>query len=84
MIDIEERRQLRGKVLKFLDELGIAYELYEHPEFCSVADGLDYWKEIHGDVTHCKNLFMRNHKGNRHYLISMKCHKEFDIHGLCV
>ena len=25
---------------------------------------------------------MRNHKGNRHYLISFECHKQMDIHGL--
>lgn len=81
-ITLEERAALRGKVLSFLEANGISYELYEHPEFCSVADGLEYWKEIHGDVIHCKNLFMRNHKGNRHYLISMECHKDFDIHGL--
>ena len=79
---LEERKQLRKKVLDFLEAHDIAYELYEHPEFCSVADGLEYWKEIHGDVIHCKNLFLRNHKGNRHYLISMDCHKEFDIHSL--
>ena len=81
-MDICERQQLRKKVLDFLEAHDIQYELYEHPEFCSVSDGLEYWKEIHGDVTHCKNLFFRNHKGNRHYLVSMECHKDLDIHGL--
>lgn len=77
-----EREELRGKVLHFLEANGIAYELYEHPELFSVAEGLEYWKDIHGDVVHCKNLFFRNHKGNRHYLVSMDCHKDLDIHGL--
>ena len=34
------------------------------------------------DATHCKNLFFRNHKGNRHYLVVLECHKEMDIHAL--
>jgi len=76
-----ERILLRRKVLDFLDENQIPYELYEHPELSSVEECLEYWKDIH-DATHCKNLFFRNHKGNRHYLVSMECHKELDIHGL--
>jgi len=76
-----EREELRRRVLKFLSENGIEYELYEHPELSSIDECLEYWKDIH-DATHCKNLFFRNHKGNRHYLVSMECHKDLDIHGL--
>lgn len=76
-----EREQIRRKVLDFLKDNGISYELYEHPELSSIEECLEYWKDIH-DATHCKNLFFRNHKGNRHYLVSMECHKDLDIHGL--
>ena len=76
-----EREQQRKKVLDFLEAHGIPYELYEHPELSSIEECLEYWKDIH-DATHCKNLFFRNHKGNRHYLVSMECHKDLDIHGL--
>ncbi len=76
-----EREELRKKVLDFLESNGIAYELYEHPELSSITECLEYWKDIH-DAVHCKNLFFRNHKGNRHYLVSLECHKEFDIHSL--
>ncbi|MCQ2064273.1 MAG: prolyl-tRNA synthetase associated domain-containing protein [Bacteroidaceae bacterium] len=76
-----ERESLRKKVLDFLTENGIEYELYTHPELSSIDECLEYWKDIH-DATHCKNLFFRNHKGNRHYLVSMECHKDLDIHGL--
>ena len=41
---------------------------------------MKYWKDF--DSTHCKNLFFRNHKGNRHYLVILECHKQMDIHGL--
>ena len=80
-METEERQQLRKKVLDILEAHGIQYELYEHPELSSIEECLEYWKDIH-DATHCKNLFFRNHKGNRHYLVSMECHKDLDIHGL--
>lgn len=71
---------LRKKVLDFLESNGISYEIYEHPPLFTIEEGLRYWKGI--DCTHCKNLFFRNHKGNRHYLVSMECHKDLDIHSL--
>lgn len=76
------------KVLDFLTASGIAYEIYSHPSLFTIEEALEYWKKIdesHTDgtgPTHCKNLFMRNHKGNRHYLISFECHKDLDIHSL--
>lgn len=63
-----------------MDEHGISYEVHYHPAIFTVEDCLAYWKNI--EATHCKNLFMRNHKGNRHYLISYECHKNLDIHAL--
>ncbi len=68
------------EVLDFLDAQGISYELYRHPPLPTVETALAYWRYI--DSTHCKNLFMRNHKGNRHYLISFECHKNLSIHDL--
>lgn len=66
--------------LAWLDTHEIQYEVYYHPPLFTIEEALAYWKEI--DSTHCKNLFMRNHKGNRHYLISFECHKDLDIHSL--
>ncbi len=68
------------KVRDFLESNGIEYEIYFHPPLFTIAEALEYWKNI--DAVHCKNLFMRNHKGNRHYLISFECHKDLDIHSL--
>lgn len=76
-----ERETLRKKVLDFLEANDIKYEIYEHPALSSIEECLEYWKDIH-DAVHCKNLFFRNHKGNRHYLVSFECHKDLDIHGL--
>ena len=38
------------------------------------------WKYI--DSTHCKNIFLRNHKGNRHYLVILEHSSELGIHDL--
>lgn len=72
-----ERRKL---VLDKLQEWGIEYKLYEHPPLPTIELALEYWKEI--DATHCKNLFFRNHKGNKHYLVIFECHKTLAIHDL--
>lgn len=68
------------KTLSWLDRNGITYEVFYHPALFTIEECLAYWKDI--KATHCKNLFMRNHKGNRHYLISYECHKNLDIHAL--
>lgn len=67
-------------VLSFLEKSGISYEIYTHPPLPTIEIALEYWKTI--SATHCKNLFFRNHKGNRHYLVSFECHKNLDIHSL--
>lgn len=78
--DTADRLARRQKTLDFLEEHGIGYELYTHPPLPTVKAALEYWKDV--DATHCKNLFFRNHKGNRHYLVVLECHKEMDIHAL--
>ncbi len=80
-IDELERGRLRSKVLNFLKANDIDYEMLEHPPLFTIEEALGYWGAM-PDVMHCKNLFFRNHKGNRHYLVSMECHKSLDIHSL--
>jgi Ala-tRNA(Pro) deacylase len=60
---------MRGdpNVYKVLNELGISFDYYEHPPVPTVKEAAIYWKDI--KATHCKNLFFRNHKGNKHYLV---------------
>ena len=74
------REANRKKVLEYLEHLDIPYEIYEHPPLDTIEIALEYWKDI--DATHCKNLFFRNHKGNRHYLVIIKDTTPFDIHSL--
>lgn len=70
----------RKKVFEKLEELEIPFEIYEHPPLDTIEIALDYWKDI--DSMHCKNLFFRNHKGNRHYLVIIKDTTPFSIRSL--
>ncbi|HDO27418.1 MAG TPA: prolyl-tRNA synthetase associated domain-containing protein [Bacteroidetes bacterium] len=70
----------RSKVFEVLDKLNIPYEVFEHPPLNTIEIALKYWKDI--DAMHCKNLFFRNHKGNRHYLVIVKDTAPFSIHSL--
>lgn len=70
----------RMKVFAFLDSHGIEYTWYEHPEAPTIEIASQYW---HQDGSkHCKNLFFRNHKGNRHYLTVFDSSQSLAIHDL--
>ncbi|MDD2289249.1 MAG: prolyl-tRNA synthetase associated domain-containing protein [Bacteroidales bacterium] len=70
----------KDKVLKQLEDWNIAYRLYTHPPLPTAADAIAYWKDI--DAQHCKNLFFRNHKGNRHYLVVFDWKRDLPIHRI--
>jgi Ala-tRNA(Pro) deacylase len=64
-------------VLRALAGLGIAFERFEHPPVFTVEQALEHWAGI--DATHCKNLFLRNKKGDRHYLVVAEHATPIDI-----
>lgn len=78
LIGIDSPRQ--QLVLNFLREHNIPFECYNHPEGKTIEEAKRWWKND-GSV-HCKNIFMRNHKGNQHYLICFHCDHDLDIHDL--
>lgn len=63
-----------------LFKLGISIDYYEHPAAPTIEEAMKYWVDI--EATHCKNLFFRNHKGNRHYLVVLDHRYILDIHDL--
>jgi Ala-tRNA(Pro) deacylase len=67
-------------VIAKLDELGIAYTRHEHPPVATVEAAAEHWAGI--DSTHCKNLFLRNQKGNRHYLVIVEHAKRVDLRAV--
>ena len=73
----DERRK---RVFEWLDAHAIRYTWYEHPEAPTIEIARQYW---HDDGSkHCKNLFFRNHKGDRHYLVCFDCGQSLAIHDL--
>ena len=68
------------RVYEMLDSLGIAYRRYEHPPVFTGEEAALHWKDIDG--TQVKNLFLRNKKGDRHYLVILAVDKEVDLKHL--
>lgn len=71
---------LADPVLSALDGLGIAYDRYEHPPVFNTEDVEKHWRDIPG--TPVKNLFLRNKKGNHHYLVIVGVDKRVDLREL--
>jgi Ala-tRNA(Pro) deacylase len=73
---------MRGdpKLYELFERLGIGFDYYEHPPVPTVEEAALYWKDI--EATHCKNLFFRNHKGNKHYLVILEYSHSLAIRDL--
>ena len=77
---VMEDKSRQERVFDFFEQHGIEYTTYSHPEAPTIEIAKQYW---HDDGSkHCKNLFFRNHKGNRHYLVCFDCECSMAIHDL--
>lgn len=74
-MDVRESR-----VADFLAGLGISCVRHEHPAAATVKEVERYWIDVRG--AHCKNLFLRNWKGNRHYLLIAGVSTRIDLKEL--
>jgi len=68
------------RLYDILGQLGIPFHYHEHPPAPTIDEAKKYWKDL--EATHCKNIFFRNHKGNRHYLVILEHTRDLDIHDL--
>lgn len=68
------------RVFEALDALGIGYDTYEHPAVFTAEEAAEHWKGI--PATRVKNLFLRNKKGDRHYLVILPVEKQADLRHL--
>ena len=64
-------------VIARLSELAIPFTRHEHPPVATVEEASAHWAGI--EATHCKNLFLRNQKGTRHYLVVLTASKKADL-----
>jgi Ala-tRNA(Pro) deacylase len=68
------------QVREALATLGIPFTRHEHPPVATANEAEQHWAGI--DATHCKNLFLRNQKGSRHYLVVLKHPKRADLRSV--
>jgi Ala-tRNA(Pro) deacylase len=73
----DDMTELESTVVARLRELGISYTRHEHPPVATVEEAQQHWAGI--DATHCKNLFLRNQKGDRHYLVILEHSKKANL-----
>ena len=71
---------VKRRVYAELERLGMAFESYEHPPIFNSEDVDKHWRQI--PATPVKNLFLRNKKGNREYLVILGVDKRADLKQL--
>jgi len=73
---------MRGQqeLYELLDKLGIRFDYREHPPVATIEEATKHWKGIHAG--RCKNIFLRNHKGNRHYLVILEHLRDLNMRDL--
>ena len=72
--------EIADRVYSALDAMGIAYTAYEHPPIFTGDEAAEHWKDVPG--VGIKNLFLRNKKGDRHYLVILAIDKQADLRQL--
>lgn len=68
---------LENKVYEVLEKLCIPYEKYDHPAVYTCREADIYTSGLKG--VHTKNLFLKNRRGDNHYLVVMCEDKTLDI-----
>ena len=67
-------------VRKFLDEKQISYEWFDHKAVFTIDEMLEIGLEKEEDIA--KNLFLRDNKGKRHFLVVIREDKQADLKSL--
>lgn len=68
------------KVFEKLNELNVKYEVMNHPAVFTIEDMDSLNITEQGDV--CKNLFLRDEKGKRHFLVVLDKDKKADLKSI--
>ncbi|MDR0223353.1 MAG: prolyl-tRNA synthetase associated domain-containing protein [Oscillospiraceae bacterium] len=77
MEQIETDPNRRERVYALLNELGVIYEVVEHPAMFSAVDNELHERDINATIF--KNLFLRNKDKSRYYLYSLPIMKRADL-----
>ena len=73
---------MRGQkeLYELFKKLNIPFEYHEHPPLATIEDAKIHWKDFNSG--RCKNIFFRNHKGDRHYLVILEHLRQLNIKEL--
>lgn len=73
---------MRGQteLYRLLESLSIQFEYHEHPPIATIEDAKIHWENYNSG--RCKNIFFRNHKGDRHYLVILEHLRQLNIRDL--
>jgi Ala-tRNA(Pro) deacylase len=73
---------MRGQkeLYEVFERLSIEFEYHEHPPLPTIEDAKIHWKNYNSG--RCKNIFFRNHKGDRHYLVILEHLRQLNIKDL--
>ena len=73
---------MRGQkeLYDLFEKLSIEFEYHEHPPIATIAAAKLHWKDYNSG--RCKNIFFRNHKGDRHYLVILEHLRQLNIRDL--
>jgi Ala-tRNA(Pro) deacylase len=72
--------QIMQPVYDYLKQLGLSYEVHKHPPVFTVEEAAQYRSDI--EYGESKNLFLRNKKGSKHYLVTVAASKSVDLKKL--
>lgn len=67
-------------IYEILADLKISYIKHDHPAVFTCEEADQYYAKMPGG--HSKNLFLRNKKGDKYYLVIVKSNKKVDIKKL--
>lgn len=67
-------------IYKILDDLEITFTEYKHPAVFTVEEALKHKGDLDG--AKIKNLFLRNKKGDKHFLFITDAFKDIDLRKL--
>ena len=70
----------KDSLLSFLESLGVSVECFEHPAVFTTEEAREHLQGVPGRAT--KNLFLRDEKGKRHFLLAVEDQKQVDLKGL--
>lgn len=80
--ELINRRIMKGQeeLYRLFKTLSIEYEYHEHPPLATIEQAKIYWEGLNSGK--CKNIFFRNHKGDRHYLVVLEHLRQLNIRDL--